>query len=237
MLNLSIPEHVAPLRAKVLSFIEQEVYPLEKELTEDKVTARRGEAMRGLMDKAKAEGLWALGHPEEIGGGGLPFMDYVFVNEVVGRSEIATVALGTHSLQDSIMLHRYANDEWREKYLGPLVAGEVFPSFGMTEPGVASSDPTQLQTRAVLDGDEWVINGRKWFTSGAGNAAYTTAMVRTEDDDTPDHAAFSMIVVPTDTPGYNILRDVKVMGQDDGHYEVDYDDVRVPKENLLGPRG
>ena len=88
--------------------------------------------MKSLMQKAKDEGLWALGHPEEIGGGGLPFMDYVFVNEVVGRSEIATVALGTHSLQDSIMLHRYANDKWRDKYLEPLVAGEVFPSFGMT---------------------------------------------------------------------------------------------------------
>ena len=237
MLNLSIPESVKGLRDRVLRFIEQDVYPVEKELTQDKVGSRRGEIMKGLMDKAKSEGLWALGHPEEIGGGGLPFMDYVFINEVVGRSEIATVALGTHSLQDSIMLHRYASDEWREKSLQPLVQGEVFPSFGMTEPAVASSDPTQLQTRAVLEGDEWVINGRKWFTSGAGNAAYTTAMVRTEDDDTPDHSAFSMIVVPTDTPGYNILRDVRVMGQYDGHYEVDYVDVRVPKDNLLGPRG
>lgn len=237
MLNLSIPEHIAPLRGKVLNFIEREVYPLEKQLTEDKVASRRGDVMGGLMQKAKDEGLWALGHPEEIGGGGLPFMDYVFINEVVGRSEIATVALGTHSLQDSIMLHRYASDEWRDKYLQPLVAGEVFPSFGMTEPDVASSDPTQLQTRAVLQGDEWVINGRKWFTSGAGNAAYTTAMVRTEEDGTPDHSAFSMIVVPTETPGYNIIRDVKVMGQADGHYEVAYDNVRVPKANLLGPRG
>ncbi|MFB3104141.1 MAG: acyl-CoA dehydrogenase family protein, partial [Pseudomonadales bacterium] len=237
MLNISIPEHIAPLRAKVLEFVEQEVYPVENDLLENRVGERRGEIMRGLMQKAKDAGLWALGHPEEIGGGGLPFMDYVFINEVVGRSGAATVALGTHSLQDSIMLHRYANDEWREKYLAPLVAGEVFPSFGMTEPDVASSDPTQLKTRAELDGDEWVINGRKWFTSGAGTAAYTTAMVRTEDENTPDHQSFSMIVVPTDTPGYNILRDVKVMGAYDGHYEVDYDNVRVPKENLLGPRG
>ena len=236
MLSLSIPEHIEPLRQRVLDFIEQEVYPVEKDLLEDKVASRRGDILKGLMDKAKAEGLWALGHPEEIGGGGLPFMDYVFINEVVGRSEIAMVALGTHSLQDSIMLHRYASDEWREQYLAPLVAGEVFPSFGMTEPEVASSDPTQLQTSAELVGDEWVINGRKWFTSGAGNAAFTTAMVRTEPD-APDHSAFSMIVVPTDTPGYNIIRDVKVMGQPDGHYEVVYDNVRVPKDNLLGPRG
>ncbi|MEM7217041.1 MAG: acyl-CoA dehydrogenase family protein [Pseudomonadota bacterium] len=235
-MNLSIPEHIEPLRAKVLDFIEKEVYPVEQALEDDKIEARRGAVMQGLMQKAKDAGLWALGHPEEIGGGGLPFMDYVFINEVIGRSSVATAALGTHSLQDSIMLHRYASDEWRDKYLKPLVAGEVFPSFGMTEPDVASSDPTQLQTRAELDGDEWVINGRKWFTSGAGYAAYTTAMVRTEPD-APDHSAFSMIVVPTDTPGYNIIRDVKVMGQYDGHWEVDYDNVRVPKENLLGPRG
>ncbi len=235
MLNLSIPEHIEPLRGKVLEFVEQRVYPQEKVLFEHEPAERRA-AMRTLMDEAKREGLWALGHPEEIGGGGLPFMDYVFINEVVGRSAAATVALGTHSLQDSIMLLRYANDEWRERYLQPLVNGEVFPSFGMTEPDVASSDPTQLQTHAELDGDEWVINGRKWFTSGAGSAAYTTVMVRTEPD-APDHAAFSQIVVPTDTPGYNIIRDVKVMGEYEGHYEVDYDNVRVPKENLLGERG
>ncbi len=236
MLSLSIPDHVAPIRQKVLNFIEQEVYPVEKELVEDKVGSRGGEILKGLMQKAKDQGLWALGHPEAIGGGGLPFMDYVFVNEVVGRSEIATVALGTHSLQDSIMLHRYASEKWRDQYLRPLVDGEVFPSFGMTEPEVAGSDPTKLRTHAHLDGDEWVINGHKWFTSGAGSAAYTTAMVRTEPD-APDHSAFSMIVVPTDTPGYNIIRDVKVMGQADGHYEVRYENVRVPKDNLLGPRG
>ena len=86
MLSLSIPEHIEPLRQKVLEFIEQEVYPVEKDLLEDKVVSRRGNILRNLIDKAKSEGLWALGHPEEIGGGGLPFMDYVFVNEVVGRS-------------------------------------------------------------------------------------------------------------------------------------------------------
>jgi alkylation response protein AidB-like acyl-CoA dehydrogenase len=234
-LNLSIPAHIEPLRAKVLNFIEQRVYPAEAELFEaDRDT--RAQKMRSLMDAAKQEGLWALGHPEEIGGGGLPFMDYVFVNEVVGRSAAATVALGTHSLQDSIMLHRYASPFWREQYLKRLVDGEVFPSFGMTEPDVASSDPTQLQTKAELIGDDWVINGRKWFTSGAAQAAYTTVMCRTEPD-APDHAAFSQIIVPTDTSGYNIVRDVKVMGEFEGHYEVAYDNVRVPKENLLGPRG
>jgi len=116
MLNLSIPEHIEPLRNKVLKFIEERIYPQEEALFETDRDGRAG-TMRTLMNEAKAQGLWALGHPEEIGGGGLPFMDYVFINEVVGRSAAATVALGTHSLQDSIMLHRYANDEWRDKYL------------------------------------------------------------------------------------------------------------------------
>jgi alkylation response protein AidB-like acyl-CoA dehydrogenase len=235
MLNLSIPDHVKPLREKALKFIEEECYPIENELFEAERDERR-KVMKGLMQKAKDQGLWALGHPKEIGGGGLPFMDYVFINECVGRSEIASAALGTHSLQDSIMLHRYASPKWRDAYLAPLVAGEVFPSFGMTEPNVAGSDPTKLETKAFLDGDEWVINGHKWFTSGAMNATYTTVMARTETD-CPDHAAFSMIIVPTDTPGYNIIRDIKVMGEYGGHAEVKYEDVRVPKENLLGPRG
>lgn len=235
MLSLQIPDHVRPIRDKVLKFVEERVYPVESAL-EDRNSDEAPGILQDLMQQAKEEGLWALGHPVEIGGQGMPFMDYVFINEVIGRSSAATAALGTHSLQDSIMLHLYASDEWRDKYLAPLVAGEVFPSFGMTEPDVASSDPTQLQTAAVLDGDEWVINGRKWFTSGAARAAYTTVMVRTEPD-APDHKAFSMIVVPTETDGYNIIRDVKVMGAYEGHYEVEYDDVRVPRDNLLGPRG
>ncbi|MEX2207259.1 MAG: acyl-CoA dehydrogenase family protein [Myxococcota bacterium] len=234
-MSFEVPEHVKPIRARVERFVEERCYPVEP-LIEDRDSTEGRDAMRRLMQEAKEEGLWALGHPKEIGGQGLPFLDYVYVNEVVGRSGVAMVALGTHSLQDSIMLHEFADNEWRDKYLKPLVDGEIFPSFGMTEPDVASSDPTQLQTRAVLEGDTWVINGRKWFTSGADRAAYTTVMCKTETD-VPAHDSFSMIIVPTNTPGYNIVRDVRVMGQHGGHCEVSYDDVRVPAKNLLGPRG
>jgi acyl-CoA dehydrogenase len=234
-MSFEVPEHVHPIRERVRKFIEERVYPVEKILDERNDDEAK-KTMRRLMSEAKAENLWAMGHPKEIGGGGLPFLDYVYVNEIVGRSNHAMVALGTHSLQDSIMLNLYASPEWREKYLAPLVAGEVFPSFAMTEPKVASSDPTQLQTHAHLDGDEWVINGHKWFTTGANRAAYTTVMARTEPN-APPHRAFSMIVVPTNTPGYNIVREVPVMGMMDGHCEVIYDNVRVPARNLLGPRG
>ncbi len=234
-MSFQVPAHMLPIRKEVTEFIEQRVYPVEH-LFEERGSPESEKVMRRLMQEAKEAGLWALGHPKEIGGQGLPFLDYVYVNEVVGRSGLATVALGTHSLQDSIMLHLYASDEWRDKYLKRLVDGEVFPSFGMTEPDVASSDPTQLKTTALLEGDEWVINGRKWFTSGADRAAYTTVMLRTELD-APAHDAFSMIIVPTDTPGYNFIRDVRVMGMSGGHCEVEYDNVRVPFQNLLGPRG
>ena len=222
------------VRAEVKDFVENEVYPAESILNER--SEESNQKLKELMGKAKEKNLWALGHPEDIGGQGMPFMEYVYVNEVVGRSSPAMVALGTHSLQDSIMLREFASDRWREAYLGPLVAGEIFPSFGMTEPDTASSDPTQLQTAAVLEDREWVINGRKWFTSGAARAAYTTVMVRTEPD-TPGHGAFSMIIVPTDNPGYKIVRETPVLGINGGHYEVEYDNVRVPEENLLGPRG
>ncbi len=222
------------IRAKVKDFIENEIYPKETELA--KGTPESREMLGSLMQLAKDEKIWALGHPTDIGGGGMPFMEYVYVNEVIGRSSFAMVALGTHSLQDSIMLREFASPHWRDQYLEPLVQGEIFPSFGMTEPEVASSDPTQLQTTAILEDGVWRINGRKWFTTGAARAAYTTVMCRTELE-VPSHGAFSMIIVPTDNPGYKIVRETPVLGINGGHYEVEYDNVEVPEENLLGPRG
>jgi acyl-CoA dehydrogenase len=231
----TVPDHIRPLRDRVHEFMVDRVEPAEDLLHRGDEESRA--ALKALQAEAKAEGLWAIGHPSELGGGGLPFLDYVYVNEVQGRSEFGQLALGTFTLQDSLMLHRYASPEWREKYLAPLVQAEISPSFAMTEPDVASSDPTQLQTSAVLDGGEWVINGRKWFTTGANRAAYTTVMCRTEDDAAGAHAAFSMIVVPTDTPGYTIVRETPVLGIRGGHCEVEYRDVRVPAGNLLGERG
>jgi acyl-CoA dehydrogenase len=234
-MSFQVPEHVQPIRSAVQSFVEEKIYPVES-ILEERGSSEAREVMSRLMSEAKEAGLWALGHPKEIGGQGMPFLDYVYINEVIGRSTPAMVALGTHSLQDSIMLNEFASDQWRDEYLKPLVDGEVFPSFGMTEPDVASSDPTQLQTAAVLEAGEWVINGRKWFTSGADVAAYTTVMCRTEPD-AADHDAFSMIVVPTNTPGYEIVREPRVMGRHGGHCEISLRNVRVPESSLLGPRG
>ncbi|MEU0485582.1 acyl-CoA dehydrogenase family protein [Streptosporangium sp. NPDC006013] len=233
-MSFAVPDSVRPIRDAVHAFMTERVEPAEAVLHEAGPEA--ASLLRELQAQAKKEGLWALGHPRELGGGGLPFLDYVHVNEVQGRSEFGQLALGTFTLQDSLMLRLHANPEQRERFLAPLVQAEIWPSFAMTEPNVSSSDPTQLQTTAVLDGDEWVINGHKWFTTGADRAAYTTVMCRTEPDAAP-HLAFSMILVPTDTPGYTIVRDTPVLGIDGGHCEVRYSDVRVPASNLLGPRG
>ncbi len=230
-----LPEELRALKTQMKSFINDVVVPCEPELMNEDANADL--VAEELKENAKKSGLWALGHPSEIGGGGLPFMDFVYLNEVIGRSHWGQWAVGSLSMQDSIMLHLYASDEQRERFLTPLVAGEIYPSVGLTEPEVAGSDPTQMQTTAVLDGDEWVINGHKWFTSGANRAAFTTVFAITEPD-AEKHNKFSSIIVPTDTPGYDIARVVPTMGHTGGnHCEVNYNDVRVPYENLLGGRG
>ena len=235
MMDDQLPEELRALKTQMKAFINEVVIPSEPELMSEDANSERVAAE--LKTKAKEAGLWALGHPSEIGGGGLPFMDFVYLNEVIGRSHWGQWAVGSLSMQDSIMLHLYASDEQRERFLKPLVAGEIYPSVGLTEPEVAGSDPTQMQATAVLDGDEWVISGHKWFTSGANRAAFTTVFAITEPD-AEKHNKFSSIIVPTDTDGYEIVRVVPTMGHTGGnHCEVNYNDVRVPYENLLGGRG
>ena len=230
-----LPEELRALKTQMKAFINEVVIPSEPELMSEDANSERVAAE--LKTKAKEAGLWALGHPSEIGGGGLPFMDFVYMNEVIGRSHWGQWAVGSLSMQDSIMLHLYASDEQRERFLKPLVAGEIYPSVGLTEPEVAGSDPTQMQDTAVLEGDKWIISGHKWFTSGANRAAFTTVFAITEPD-AEKHNKFSSIIVPTDTEGYEIVRVVPTMGHTGGnHCEVNYNDVRVPYENLLGGRG
>ncbi|MEA3216128.1 MAG: acyl-CoA dehydrogenase [Acidimicrobiia bacterium] len=242
--SYGLTDEVKDLRRRMKDFVDNEVIPAEPVLDHGfehgPDTAEYREAdkvMSELKTEAKRRGLWALGHPSDIGGGGLPFMSFVYLNEIIGRSHYAQWAVGSMSMQDSIMLYLYANEEQRERYLLPLVNGEIYPSVGLTEPEVAGSDPTQMRTTAVLDGEEWVINGHKWFTSGATRAAYTTCFAITEPE-ADGHRKFSAILVPTDTPGYQIVRAVPTMGHVGGqHCEVIYDHVRVPKSNLLGGRG
>ncbi|NMD95912.1 acyl-CoA dehydrogenase [Rhodococcus sp. BL-253-APC-6A1W] len=227
---------MAELCTRMRSFIDEEVIPLEPTLSRQDDDGAA--ALDGLKSRAKDLGLWALGHPEEIGGGGVPFLDFVYLNEIIGRSEFGQLAVGSVSMQDALMLHRHGTEEQRRRWVPGLVSGEILPSVGMTEPDVAGSDPVLVQTTARLDGAEWVVNGRKWFTTGARQAGYCTVFARTEPDSTPLHRSISAVIVPTDTPGFEIVRSIPTMGYDPSdHYEVRYTDVRVPADNVLGGRG
>ncbi len=227
---------LASVLPRMRSFIDEEVIPAELVLCS--MTLDSLAEMDRLKAEAKQQGLWALGHPKEIGGGGLSFMDVTALNEVIGRSFFGQSAVGTWSMQDSIMLHKYGSREQRERWLVPLVAGDIRSSVGMTEPEVPGSDPTMMQATAVLDGDEWVINAHKWFTTGANIAAFTTVFARTEPEEVGRYKRFSAIIVPTDTPGYEVVRVIPTMGSVLGaHCEIRLTDVRVPGESLLGGRG
>jgi len=227
---------VADLRDRMRSFIDDEVVPLEPVLAgHDEESAV---ALASLKARAKELGLWALGHPEEMGGGGVSFLDFVYLSEIIGRSEYGQLAVGSVSMQDALMIQRHGTAEQKQRWIPDLVSGDILPSVGMTEPEVAGSDPVLVRTTARLDGDEWVINGHKWFTTGARQAGYCTVFARTEPESTPMHHSISAIIVPMDTPGLEIVRSIPTMGHEPSdHYEVRYTDVRVPAENLLGERG
>jgi alkylation response protein AidB-like acyl-CoA dehydrogenase len=238
--SYGMSDEVRVLRERMRKFIDGEVVPAEADLEkeEHEPTARRDGTMARLKARGKEEGLWALGHPVEIGGQGVPFMSFVYLNEIIGRSHWGQAAVGSLSMQDSIMLHLYGSPEQKKRWLEPLVAGDIYPSVGLTEPEVAGSDPTLMQSQARLEGDEWVINAHKWFTSGANRAAFTTVFCQTEPDAIDRWSRFSSIIVPTDAPGYEIVRVVPTMGHTGGgHCEIRLTDVRVPVSNLLGKRG
>jgi acyl-CoA dehydrogenase len=236
MLTEGLSDRLTDLRTRMRDFIDHSVIPAEPVLKEGGLDGLA--IMEALKAEAKERGLWALGHPTEIGGGGLSFMDFVYLNEIIGRSYFGQSTVGSWSMQDSIMLNQYGTAEHKRRWLEPLVAGDIRSSIGMTEPEVAGSDPTLMEATATLDGEEWVVNAHKWFTTGASIAAFTTVFARTEPEDTGRHKRFSAIIVPTDTPGYEVVRTVPTMGSTLGaHCEIRLHDVRVPRDNLLGGRG
>ncbi len=228
------------LRARVRRFIDEEVIPLEPVLGDHWIgrgSAEGAAAMEGLRESARRQGLFALGHPVDLGGGGLSFSEYAYINEVIGRSLHGMHALGTTTLQDTIMFRKFATEEQRIRWLEPLARGEIVQSVGLTEPEVAGSDPTLMRSEARLENGVWVINAHKWFTTFARHAAFTTIWVKT-DPDAPRHRQFSAIIVPTDTPGYEVVRVVPSMGSTGGeHAEIRLTNVRVPESALLGKRG
>jgi acyl-CoA dehydrogenase len=227
-------------RAQVRAFMEEHVYPNEPALAREDHAADA--LMQELRAQAKAAGIWAPHLPEEAGGTGSGFIEYALLNEEIGRSTWAQLVFNCQAPDagNGEILHLFGTDEQKERFLRPLVEGTARSFFSMTEPEVSGADPTALRTTAVLDGDEWVIDGHKWFSSSAEGAAFGIVMAVT-DPDAPPHRRMSQILVPTDTPGYELVRAVPVLGHAgrgwSTHCEVRYTGVRVPRENLLGQAG
>ena len=229
------------LRSRVVAFLERHVYPVEAELAAEEHLVRPGvpysPAVVELRKRAKAEGLWNLFLPDDRYGAGLTNVDYAILCEEMGRTAFGGTVFNCAAPDTGNMeiLAEYGTEEQRRRWLEPLLAGDIRSCFSMTEPEVAGSDPTLLRTRAVRDGDSWVLNGHKWFTSGAVGAGIAIVMAVT-DPDAPRHLRASMILVPIDTPGFNLIRPVPVMGHaaGGGHCEIRYEDCRVPAASLLG---
>jgi acyl-CoA dehydrogenase len=245
-MDFELSAQAEELRDRVRAFMDEHVFPAELEAmraldAEVAPGVPYPEILVEIRERAKAEGLWNLFMPDERYGAGLSNLEYGVLCEEMGRSPaVAPMAFNCSAPDTGNMeiLAEHGTDEQRERWLTPLLEGEIRSCFSMTEPEVSGSDPTTLRTEGVLEGDEWVINGHKWFTSGAVGADVAIVMCVTEPEAHP-YARASMILVPTDAPGFNLVRPVPVMGHDGGpgHCEIRYEDCRVPASALLGERG
>ncbi|HSJ92105.1 MAG TPA: acyl-CoA dehydrogenase family protein [Ilumatobacter sp.] len=240
-MDFSVSEEMTVRLEMIREFMEREVVPLESVMLHgDPSDLQAG--VEAAQAKVKQMGLWAPNHPAEFGGLGLSLVDHGLFAEAVGRSPLGMTVFGTQAPDagNIEILHEYGTAEQQERWLRPLVAGEIRSCFSMTEPETAGSNPTLLATTARVEGDEYVINGQKWFTSSADGAAFAIVMAVT-DPDAPPHLRASMIIVPTDTPGFHLVRNVSVMGHAGSghasHGEVIYQGCRVPRSNLLGQEG
>ncbi|KMY45677.1 acyl-CoA dehydrogenase [Bacillus sp. FJAT-27916] len=247
-MNFSYSNKVKELEQKLTRFMEENVYPsetlYEQQLNQQETRfSRIPPIMEELKEKAKAEGLWNLFLPESEQGAGLTNLEYAPLCEIMGRSLIGPEVFNCNAPDTGNMevLERYGTPEQKERWLKPLLNGEIRSCFSMTEPDVASSDATNIEASIIRDRDEYVINGRKWWSSGAGDPRCEIAIVMGKTDRTADrHEQQSMILVPLNTPGVKIERLLPVFGYDHaphGHAEITYDNVRVPLENMIWDEG
>ncbi|MGH9029635.1 MAG: acyl-CoA dehydrogenase family protein [Acidimicrobiales bacterium] len=238
------PEYAAKL-AWARELVDEEIVPLETLELSDDALAR---AIRPLQEEVKRQGLWAAHLPPELGGKGFGQVRLGLLHEVLGRTYLAPVVFGNNAPDSgnaellAVGIEASGRTEQRDRWLQPLLDGKLRSAFSMTEPG-AGADPTLIRTTAVRDGEEWVLNGHKWFSSNGSVSDFLIVMCVTNPDVHP-YAGCSMIVVPTDTPGVEVLRDIATMehpfestGRFGGHSEIIYKDVRVPAEDLVGNEG
>jgi acyl-CoA dehydrogenase len=235
------PESVRPLLAKIERFVNDVVMPAEAEVF-DKGFAGAAPLLAELRAKVKAEGMWGPQLPKDIGGLGLDLVEHGLVSERLGRSPIGHYVFGAQAPDagNIEILHKYGSPTQKERWLEPLARGDIRSCFSMTEPENPGSNPTLLSCTARKDGDHYVIDGHKWFTTAADGAAFAIVMAVTNPD-APAHGRASMIIVPTDAPGFDRVRNIKIMGDEGAgwgsHSEIWYRNVRVPVENRLGPEG
>ncbi|MEM7330499.1 MAG: acyl-CoA dehydrogenase family protein [Chloroflexota bacterium] len=242
-MNFAWSEEVVALQKRVSAFMDKHVYDAEKPYMEFVDNAENRwtipPVMEELKEKAKAEGLWNLFMPDPEFGAGLNNLQYAPLAEIMGRSLIGSEAFNCSAPDTGNMevLVQYGSKEQQEQWLTPLLAGEIRSAFAMTEPAVASSDATNIQSSIVRDGDDYVINGRKWWTSGALDPRCKILIFMGKTDpDGPRHQQQSMILVPIDAPGVDVMRPMQVFGTDDaphGHAEINFENVRVPASNIL----
>ena len=243
-MDFSYSARTKALRQRLLVFMDEAIYPNERVYTEQlDAGANRWESppiMEELKRAARAAGLWNLFLPDCDLGAGLTNVEYAPLCEIMGRSPIAPEACNCSAPDTGNMevLVRYGTTAQKRQWLTPLLEGTTRSAYTMTEPEVASSDATNICARIERDKDHYVINGRKWWASGAGDTRCTVLILMGKTDpEAPKHQQQSMILIPTDTPGDEIVRETPVLGMSGGHCEVVYTDVRVPAANLLGPRG
>ncbi|NQX87087.1 MAG: acyl-CoA dehydrogenase family protein [Halioglobus sp.] len=247
-MDLGISANVSPLLEEVRLFINDQVLPVEGDYYADiavgdrwQFTQKQTDIMEGLKSQARERGLWNFFLTDDAGFG-LNTVEYAYLAEEMGKSHMAAEVFNCSAPDTGNMevLHKYGSDAQKKQWLEPLLNGEIRSAFAMTEPGVASSDATNISTEAVLDGDEWVINGEKHYVSGAGDPRCRIMIVMVKTDaEAPKHVQQSQILVPTDAPGFENIRPMNVFSLDDaphGHMHQRYTDVRVPKDNMiLGP--
>ncbi|MFQ5437207.1 MAG: acyl-CoA dehydrogenase family protein [Paracoccaceae bacterium] len=246
-MNLGKTERLIPILEQVASMINEEIAPLDEEFLAEVAkgdrwthTPRQTEILDTLKAKARAANLWNFWLTDSTQGYGLTTVEYAYLAEEMGKSHLAAEVFNCAAPDTGNMevLERYANDAQKERWLVPLLDGKIRSAYLMTEPDVASSDATNIAMSCVRDGDEYVLDGEKWWSSGAGDprCSIYIAMVKTPDESRHKHAQHSMILVPADTPGVEKLRAMEVYGQDDaphGHLHIRFTNVRVPVENLI----
>lgn len=238
-MDFSIPPATAALLGRARAFMGAHVFPAEPTVLARGVDACP-EIVASLRDAARSDGLWLPQMSRDVGGLGLSLLDHGLLSEILGQSPLGHLACNCQAPDAGNMevLHRHATPSQRDRFLAPLLRGEIRSCFAMTEPDTAGSNPTQLRCTARRDGDQFVLDGRKWFTTGADGAAFAVVMAVTDPAAEP-HRRASMLLVPTDTPGLERVRNIPIFGHAgagwDSHAELAFTDCHVPEDSLLGP--